>query len=218
MNGNLKKKFALAILVLGLFAVALPAFADTCDVTPGNVILNCGFEDRTYTSTVGGYTNPYVPSGWTPNAGFDSEQTYNDVRTDPYQGSYNLSIGNFDYQPVPTLSQTFSDSSGVTYFGSLYVEYPGCCSDPDAFFQVLIDGVPLVTLGGATSPDTYTLHTFSFVATGSDTLTLQGNTNPEEWYVDDITVAPTTVPEPASLLLLSTGLSALAGFVRRRKV
>jgi hypothetical protein len=34
---------------------------------------------------------------------------------------------------------------------------------------------------------------FSFVGTGSDTLTIQGNTNPGEWSVDDVSVTGAAV-------------------------
>ena len=57
---------------------------------------------------------------------------------------------------------------------------------------------------------------------GSDTLTIQGNTNPSEWFVDDVSVlsgAPSAVPLPATLPLFATGLAGLGllGWRRKRK-
>ena len=72
------------------------------------------------------------------------------------------------------------------------------------FFNVLVDNNPLVQLDG-TASSTKTEYTFSFVGTGSDTLTLTGNTNIGHWYVYDTSVvetaAPVAKPSTCSLLL-----------------
>jgi hypothetical protein len=214
------KTSLLGSVLLGTFVVAIPALAnvDDCYTAPGNVVVNCGFENGTYTNEMGGYSNPFVPVGWTPNVGFDYMPGYNQVRTGPvYQGTYALSIGNTDAEPVPSLSQTFHDISGATYTGSLFIDYGGAGDgDSGAFFQTLIDSTAVVSLDD-TAPGPYTEYTFSFVGTGSDTLTLQGNTNPSEWFVDDITISTTaTTPEPALYLPLVIMLGALWWRTRRR--
>ena len=38
------------------------------------------------------------------------------------------------------------------------------------------------------APAAWTDYTFSFTGSGSDTLTLVGQTDPSEWYVDDVSV------------------------------
>jgi hypothetical protein len=217
-----KVKFASLLGLLSLLFFLLPSasYAGTslCDSVSGNLVNNCGFEDGVYTSTIGGSTNTSVPNDWTPNAGYDSEPSFNHVTTSPVNsGTYASSIGNFDSQPVPELSQTITDKVGSSYSGYLYVDYGGAGGgDTGAFFNVEIDGVSLLALndtapGCAPPAGCYTKYTFSFTGTGSDVLTFGGNTNPSEWYVDDIVVlGPAVTPEPGILLMLSISLLGLA--------
>jgi hypothetical protein len=216
------KGFSLAIIAAGLLCSALPGLASgisICDNVSANIVQNCGFEAGVYESTVGGYTNENVPLDWTANAAFDEFPSW-DLPTDSpvNSGNYALSIGNDDDNPPPMLSQTLSDTSGVTYYGSLYVDYGGAgTSDPLPYFDVQIDGTNVVALNYTAAGD-YTKYTFSFVGTGSDTLSLTGNTNPDEWFVDDIVVTPgctSAVPEPRSSFLLA-GLGGAFLLLRRR--
>ena len=207
------------LLSFAVIAVA-PAFADVCQTTPGNVVANCGFENGVYTSTVMGETNSSVPNSWIANFGFDLEPGFNHVESSlVYQGTSALQIGNDDDQPVPQLSQTFTDISGATYSGSLYVDYGGAgTSDTLPFFNVLIDNNSVLSLDH-TAPGTYTRYTFSFTGTGSDTLALQGNTSPSEWFVDNITVTTTAsaVPEPGEVFPLAGALVCGAFYMVRRR-
>jgi hypothetical protein len=177
-----------------------------------NLIQNGGFEDGTYTSTVDGYTNPNVPVGWTANAAFDMDSGYNQVRTYGYLSSSNLSIGNFDWDPNPVLSQTFSDTPGQVYIASLYLESDSW--DSGSFFEASVgDANFLDPISTGYPIDGYTLESFTFVGTGSDALELTGNDSPGEWYVDDVDVS--AVPDRgATLLMLGLGLAALGWFRR----
>jgi hypothetical protein len=103
-------------LALLYMTAAAALAAGTAGAQAANLIVNGGFEDGVYTSTIGGNTNTQVPVGWDSTAAFDLEPGFNNVSTNlPHSGSFDLSIGNFDYQPLATLTQTFSDVSGDSY-------------------------------------------------------------------------------------------------------
>jgi hypothetical protein len=209
----------LTLVAFFMLSAAVPAFADLCSSAPNNIVANCGFENGVYTSTIDGNTDTSVPVDWTPNAAYDLEEPFpfNFVTSYSKSGNDGLSIGNYDDQPVPTLSQTLSDVAGATYSGSLFIAYGGAGDgDTSAFFDVLINGVSVLSLND-TATYWYSPYTFSFVGTGSDVLTLEGNTNPVEWYVDDIVVTdPSSVPEPGSILLLATVLGLCCVTLRKR--
>jgi len=215
-----------SMVIGGLAAVSSAAMAtpSICDAVSGNLVSNCGFEAGTYSSTLGGNTNNSVPLNWQPSAGYDLEPGFNHtiaVSTLVNSGATALSIGNDDGQAVPTVSQTLTDVSGDTYSGSIYVLYGGAgTSDTNVFFDVSVDGTNVLALNN-TAAGTYTQYAFSFIGTGSDLLTLGGNTSPSEWYVDDVVVtgtpASTSVPEPATLSLAGLGLLALAAGRRKAK-
>jgi hypothetical protein len=205
-------RFLFPIACAALLGLSAPS-----SLLAGQLVVNGGFENGVYTSTISGNTDTQVPVGWTPNAAFDLEPGFNHVTTyNPYAGSYDLSIGNYDYQPVPTVSQTFSDVAGSTYSGSFYAYDGGANGDGNAYLDLWIDGNLLVALNDTAYP--WAQYTFSFTGTGSDTLTIGADTNPSEWYVDNVSVtgATTVTPEPSNLLLLGTGLLGLA-FVAFRK-
>jgi hypothetical protein len=130
-----------------------------------------------------------------------------------------LSIGNDEGQLVPGLSQVLTDTSGTTYNGSLYIDYGGAgTGDALPFFDVQINGSNELALGPSAPGGGFTQYTFSFTGTGSDTLTLTGNTSPSEWFVDDVVVtagSTSAVPEPRLPLLLA-GLFGAFLVVRHR--
>jgi hypothetical protein len=213
----------LAVGVLGLLFLLGPsvisATPSICNAVPGNLVLNCGFELGVYSSTIGGSTNPSVPLDWVPSFGYDLEPGFNHITGNANSGAQALSIANDDGQPLATLSQTIADVPGATYNGSFWAYDGGFEGDGNAFFELLVDG-NLVTPPGMlfdTVGPVYQEFTFSFIGTGSDTLTFGAQTNPNEWFLDDVTVlGPSPTPEPASLLLMGSGLLGMAGVLRRR--
>ena len=192
-------------IVLGsvLFGAMVPkAKADisACDQVVGNLVQNCGFEGAAYTSTIGGNTDTQVPVNWVPNSAFDLEPSFNHVTTNPiHSGNNALSIGNFDDEPTPTISQTIADVAGATYTGSFWAYDGGANGDSGAFLQLQVNGVTKVALDDTVS--TYNQYNFTFAGTGSDTIQIGAVTNPSEWYVDDVVVTgqAAATPEPSEL-------------------
>jgi hypothetical protein len=209
--GNLP---VVSLVVAGLALVPTAAFA-TCFTD--NLLTNPGFECGVVTSGA----NADVPAGWTSNAAFDTYAGFNGERNTPtipvHSGSAALAIGNYDTDPLPTLSQTFSDTATTTYTVSFFLNYGGGAKgDAGALFYAQINGAPLLTLTESVG-SAYTLESFTFKGTGSDTLTFAGNTDPSEWFVDDASVkGPTAVPLPPSEALLLSALAGL-GFVAYRR-
>ncbi len=203
-----------------LFGSALAfSSAAALSASAAELIQNGGFENGVYSDTQGGNTNSSVPVGWTPNAAFDLNPGFNNVGTAPNSGTYNLSIANYDYQPIAALSQTFADVAGSTYAGSLYV-YASRGGDAAANFTASIDGATEVSVGDTIN--SYTQETFSFVGTGHDTLQIVANTNPGEWEVDDVSIsgaaaAVSAAPEPSTWLLMIAGIGGIGLMLRRAK-
>jgi hypothetical protein len=216
---NSLKVLPLAFTVVFLAAPHARASGSICDAVVGNLVMNCGFELGAYSSTLGGYTNNSVPLYWVANAGFDLEPSYNHIQTGVLvnSGSQSLSISNYDYQPVATLSQTITDVAGSTYSGSFYAFDGGANGDGNAYLQMQVNGVAKVALDDTVS--TYTQYDFSFVGTGSDTLTIAAQTNPSEWYVDDVVLTGASpAPEPGEILPVAFGMALLLSAALRRRL
>jgi hypothetical protein len=108
---------------------------------------------------------------------------------------------------------------GELYTVDFYVKYGGAGEgDADAYLTMSA-GAGSKTLTD-TASGSWTLYTFTFTGTGSDTLTIAAQTNPSDWFVDDISVVGnglTATPLPAALPLFAGGLGLLGMFVRRKK-
>jgi hypothetical protein len=207
----------MSILALMLFVgIATPkgahASPSICDAVAGNLIQNCGFE----LGTLGSY-----PKDWTADAGFTLELgVFNFVTPgNVNSGNYALSFGNYDYQGPAGISQTFSDIDGGNYQVTFYAFDGGANGDADAFLKAQINGATEVTLEDTVAQ--YTEFQFDFTGTGSDTLGFLAQTDPSEWYLDDVSVvgppALSTTPEPGSLALLVAGLMLVGVITLTRK-
>jgi len=180
-------KKVLLVLVLICFAMA-PAFAD-------NITGNFGFTgsftlNSTSVSTATAVTawgTTLVSNSGVAGMTVGSPVTFN-------VGSWNLG----------TLSSNFWSVDGYT-FNLTSVSVLKAGTDPHGSLNVSGDGI---LTGNGHGPTNY-----SWNFSSQDPNDGSGTSN----FTFSTSSAPTTTPEPASLVLLSAGLIGLGGLVRRRK-
>jgi hypothetical protein len=182
-------------------AMLLPtlATADVCGSVPGNLIVNCGFETGDFT-------------GWTlsGNTGFTGVSG-NFSGINPNSGNFQAFFG-----PVGSegdLSQTFATTAGTNYAITFFEA--GLGGSPSEF-SASFNGTTLLSQNPAPE-QAYTEYSFTATATGpTSTLLFTVQNDPSYQLLDDVSVAPTTTPEPGLYVLLGAGLAGLIEFKRRR--
>ena len=179
--------FWILTLTILLAASVVPARA--------NLITDPGFESCTASGT--------TPPNWTGSA-----PVYSSCDTTPHTGSYDDTLS-----AAGSLSQTIATITGDTYDFSFWLGAGGtpyhftASFGSNQVFSLFDPG----SLG-------YTMEDLTVTATGTSTTISFGGSGAEGgWYLDDVSVTDQTpsAPEPASLILLTTGLFAIAWRFRR---
>ena len=195
-----KSSGVIAVLFLSVLS-ARWAKADTCNGVSANLVSNCGFETGDFT-------------GWDGTAPSDTFFNFVNNST-PYMGTYDALLGS----PTPeTLTQTFVTTPGEQYTIQFALMNDGdfIAGFPNSF-EAFFGGTLLFSESDAnTSP--FSLLSYTTAAIGpSTTLKFTSENNTSFFELDSVSVEPTSpVPEPSSMVLLSTGVAVLAGFARRR--
>jgi hypothetical protein len=181
-----------SLLLASLSAVTfLPARADQ--------LVNGGFETGDFT----GYT--------TSNLSFTDVVTSGFAGYTPHSGSFFAALGNVGSQGI--ISQTFSDTAGAQYDFSFFLASNG---SPNTF-SASIDGTTVLGPSNIATQG-YTLYSFLFTGTGSDTISFSERDDSDYLALDDVSVTATVsaVPEPSGLVLVATGIAGLVTAFRRR--
>ncbi|MGO9598178.1 MAG: carbohydrate binding domain-containing protein [Isosphaeraceae bacterium] len=169
-----------------------------------NLVVNGGFETGDFT-------------GWTQiSAPFGSAFGVSNVN--PHNGNYAAYFGGTTPGDYDGISQTLSTAIGTSYTVSFWLMND---DSPPNSFQTYWGGNQILTVDNASSFP-YTQYTFTETATSNSTaLLFQGYQVPGYFYLDDVSVTPTTsaVPEPSTLAMAAVaGLAGLAYSLLRRRL
>src|SRR5271157_5719046 len=208
------------IRLRSLVALLGTALAFAATTAKADLIVNGSFEIGNYSPII---SNSYVNvspgatniSGWTVGgAGVDWHQNSFEIqKAFDGQKMVDLNLQGGGLSDTGTLSQSFATTPGASYTLTFYL------AGPDTSFpnprQVLVDVGTIEQIFSQAASDPLALvwgkETLSFVANApSTTLMFSSVHGAGYWgpFLDEVSVAPTAVPEPSSLLQLCLALVA----------
>jgi PEP-CTERM motif len=179
-----------------------------CSAVPGraDIVTNGSFEDVT----------PFY--GWLPSYATigSSSLTVNDFYNHTPGGTFSAAFG-ASGPGYDQLAQPLATISGDTYLVSFWL-FPGSATDPGtSSFQEYVDGILGVDPTSTAVAGGWSLFTSRFTGTGDNMLMFQGYNFNDYYYLDDVSVTDTTVPEPATFGLLGCALVVAAASRRLRR-
>ena len=181
-----------------------PVLAAAAPLHAQNLLNNPGFESGLTGWRATGPACDY----WGGSARVDPASGFG---SSPRSGAADAAFPQYASSCYGQISQNILTTSGGVYNVSFFAAAFG--GSPDSF-RASFAGVVLMDQPLTTS---YQLYSFDVTATGSSSvLDLEGWNAPGVEAVDDVSVTRVT-PEPASFVLMATGLTGLAGLARRRR-
>lgn len=199
--------------LIGLTNVA-GATPSICDAVSGNLIQNCGFE-----------ANTGQPADWTSEPGVTAYQDPNGPSSSNSGTNY-LGILTTSTDIISGLFQGYHTTIGANYTLSFYYELGGGSSNSARLNVFVNQGTQAFGIAEGAYTNTWIHATYNFVGDGGfDDVVFQNNAGSDGhggflgggFFLDDVELTPQQVPEPASLMLLGSGLLAARAFRKRRK-
>jgi len=199
------KQLTAAAIVIGL---VVGGWTATAQALPVNLVVNGGFEQGSF-------------EGWTHtgNTGATFVESYT-----AHDGDYAAALG--PVRSAGILSQLLNTVIGDTYEVSFWFLQP---SAPPNLFSASFGGENLITLQNMKTKGTcaaWTEYLFEVTATSAlSLLEFRFRDDPGYEYLDSVAVCditppppePDPVPEPGTMLLLGSGIMALAVYTKRRR-